>query len=82
MEIIGVLAGTLTLIGYLPQTIKTIYTRETKDLSLLTFIIIGISATLWTIYGFSKTLPTIWITNSVVSVCSIIITSIKISNKD
>lgn len=78
METVGYLAGLLTLIGYLPQTIKTIRTRETKDLSLLTFLIIGTSATLWTIYGFSNHKPAIWVTNAVVAACSLVITMIKL----
>jgi MtN3 and saliva related transmembrane protein len=81
MEFIGVLAGTLTLIAYLPQTIKTIRTKKTKDLSLGTFSIIGISALLWTIYGFDKQLPSIWVTNAVVTACSAIILYIKISRE-
>jgi MtN3 and saliva related transmembrane protein len=81
MDTVGYLAGILTLIGYLPQTIKTIRTRETKDLSLLTFLIIGTSAVLWTVYGFSNEKPAIWITNGVVSICSIVITVIKLHEK-
>ena len=81
MELIGILAGALTLIGYLPQTIKTIRTRKTKDLSLATFLIIGMSALLWTIYGLSKQLPTIWATTAVVTICSVIILSIKIAER-
>jgi MtN3 and saliva related transmembrane protein len=73
------LAGTLTLVGYLPQTLKTIRTRKTKDLSLATFFIIGTSALLWTIYGYSKHLPSIWVTNLVVTICSCIILAIKIT---
>jgi len=79
MELIGVLAGTLTLVGYLPQTIKTIRTRRTKDLSLWTFLIIGSSALLWTIYGISTSTPAIWVTNGVVTICSLIIVYIKLS---
>lgn len=82
MEIVGIVAGALTLVGYLPQTLKTIATRRTKDLSLPTFLILGVSAILWTIYGISEALPAIWVTNSIVAVCSIIITTIKLSNKD
>jgi MtN3 and saliva related transmembrane protein len=81
MEFIGTLAGALTLIGYLPQTIKTIRTRKTKDLSLATFSIIGISALLWTIYGLNEQLPSIWVTNAVVTVCSLLIISIKLSEE-
>ncbi len=78
MDIIGYCAGLLTLIGYLPQTIKTIRTRETKALSLPTFLIIGTSAVLWTIYGLGMQKPAIWVTNGVVLVCSAIITVIKL----
>ncbi|CAN5390100.1 SemiSWEET transporter [soil metagenome] len=81
MELLGILAGTLTLVGYLPQTIKTIHTRKTHDLSLTTFIIIGVSALLWTIYGFAEHLPAIWVTNAVVAVCSTIILSIKLAEE-
>jgi len=79
MEFIGYVAGTLTLIGYLPQTIKVIRTRQTKDLSLATFSIIGVSAVLWTIYGLSKDQPAIWVTNAVVAVCSGIIIYLKVT---
>lgn len=82
MELIGVLAGALTLVGYLPQTIKTIRTRQTKDLSFATFLIIAISGLLWTVYGLSKQLPSIWVTNAVVTVCSITILSIKLTQKE
>lgn len=82
METIGVIAGILTLVGYLPQTIKTIATRKTKDLSLPTFLIIGLSASLWVVYGLIKGLPSIWLTNSIVALCSAIIAVIKIKNKD
>jgi MtN3 and saliva related transmembrane protein len=78
MDTIGYLAGLLTLIGYLPQTIKTIRTKKTKDLSLLTFLIIGSSAVLWAIYGFSNHKPAIWVTNGVVAACSLIITVMKL----
>jgi len=77
MEFIGYIAGTLTLIAYLPQTIKVIRTRHTKDLSLATFVIIGVSAVLWTIYGLSNDQPAIWFTNAVVAVCSGIIVYLK-----
>jgi MtN3 and saliva related transmembrane protein len=81
MEVVGYIAGFLTLVGYLPQAIKTIRTRRTKDLSLPTFLIIGISALLWTIYGAARDVPAIWITNAVVAVCSATILSIKLTTE-
>ena len=78
MNYIGYLAGILTLVGYLPQTIKTIRTRHTKDLSLWTFLIIGLAAIMWTIYGLYKGLPALWVPNGIIAVCSGVITFIKL----
>ncbi len=81
MIIIAYLAGFFTLIGYLPQTIKTIRIRETRDLSIPTFLIIGISAVLWTAYGLSVGNPAIWATNGVVSICSLTIAGLAIKQR-
>jgi MtN3 and saliva related transmembrane protein len=77
MDVVGYLAGLFTLIGYLPQTIKTIRTKHAKDLSLATFVIVGISAILWIVYGLGNDKPAIWITNSVVAIATTIVVVIK-----
>ena len=80
IETIGILAGALTLIGYLPQAIKTIRTRHTKDISLLGFLLIFMSALLWAIYGLAKIAPEIWVANGIVMLCSGAVAVIKIHN--
>ena len=50
--LIGILAGILTTIAFLPQVIKTWRTRSTGDLSLSMFIALFCGVTLWFIYGF------------------------------
>jgi MtN3 and saliva related transmembrane protein len=80
IEIIGFLAGALTLVGYLPQAAKTIRTRRTKDISLIGFFLIFTSALLWTIYGVAKLTPAIWVANSIVLACSAIVVIIKLMN--
>ena len=82
MQIISYFAGTLALMAYLPQTIKTIRTRHTKDLSLPTFLMLCSAAVLWTIYGIGEGIPAIWVTNSIIAIFSIIILTIKIKDKD
>jgi MtN3 and saliva related transmembrane protein len=77
-NIIGYIVGVLTLLGYLPQTVKTIRTHRTKDLSMFTFLTTGVPAILWTLYGLGSDRPAIWLTNGVVAVCSLIILSIKL----
>ena len=49
---IGVLAGICTTGSLLPQVIKTIRTRNTKDISLLMYVLLTIGVLLWVIYGF------------------------------
>lgn len=81
MELIGVLAGILTLTTYIPQAYKTIKTRKTRDLSLPTLLLLFASAVLWVVYGMYKDLPAVWITNAVVASLGAAILIIKLQNQ-
>lgn len=50
--IIGLIACLLTTGAFLPQIIKTIKTKETKDISLSMYIIYIIGVLVWFVYGF------------------------------
>lgn len=49
--IIGLIAGTCTTISLLPQVIKTLRMKETRDISLSMYVILAIGLFLWIIYG-------------------------------
>ena len=51
VTIIGLLAGTLTTIAFLPQVIQTWKTKSTKDISLGMFLAFCTGVLLWIIYG-------------------------------
>ncbi|MGD1702013.1 SemiSWEET transporter [Dapis sp. BLCC M229] len=51
VTILGLLAGSLTTISFLPQVIKTWRTRSTKDISLEMFAIFCSGVLIWIIYG-------------------------------
>jgi len=58
--IMGLLAGTMTTIAFLPQLIKTWKTRSAKDVSLGMFLIFTTGVLLWVIYGLMiQSLPII-----------------------
>ncbi|NET40438.1 SemiSWEET transporter [Okeania sp. SIO2B3] len=58
---LGLLAGSLTTISFLPQVIKTWRTRSTKDISLEMFAIFCSGVLIWIIYGILvKDLPVIF----------------------
>lgn len=50
--IIGLTAATLTTLSFVPQVVKTWKMKETRDISLSMFLILGIGIILWTVYGF------------------------------
>jgi MtN3 and saliva related transmembrane protein len=52
VTLVGVVAGALTTISFLPQTIKTWKTKSTKDISLEMFLCFCLGVILWVIYGF------------------------------
>lgn len=80
MEKVSYIAALITLIGFLPQTIRTIRLKETRDLSLLTFLMIGCASIFWTIYGFALHSPAIWGTNIIVGICNFTIAALKIKH--
>ncbi len=51
ISIIGLIAGTCTTVSFFPQVIKTIKSKETKNLSLSMYIVLATGIFLWTVYG-------------------------------
>lgn len=49
--ILGLVAATCTTIAFIPQAIQTIKTKNTKDLSLPTYVLLIIGIILWLTYG-------------------------------
>lgn len=54
IDIIGITAGILTTIAFLPQVIRTYKTRSVKDISLGMFMIMFTGVILWLTYGLLK----------------------------
>ncbi len=51
VTILGLIAAICTTISFLPQAIKTIKTKQTKDLSLGMYSVLTTGIILWIIYG-------------------------------
>lgn len=67
---IGLIAGTLTTISFLPQALKTWKSKSAKDISLAMFLTFCLGVILWIIYGICiKDLPVI-ATNSLTLILS------------
>ena len=76
--IIGLCAGILCTISFLPQIIKIFRTKKAEDLSLITFSILSLGVFSWLIYGILiESLPII-VSNAVIFVLSLLIVAMKI----
>jgi MtN3 and saliva related transmembrane protein len=51
LTVLGLAAGGLTTVAFLPQVVRTWRTRSTGDLSLSTFLILMTGQVLWLAYG-------------------------------
>ena len=78
IEILGLTAGTITSITFLPQVIQIYKTRSAKDLSLgmLGLLILGVS--MWLGYGILVKDVAIIYTNSMVLLMSFIMLYFKL----
>lgn len=54
IEILGLIAATLTTSAFVPQVYKVFKSKSTKDISLTMYAILFIGLSLWFVYGIVK----------------------------
>ena len=82
-NLVGLMASICMVLGYLPQAIHTIRTRDTDGIALPTFLMMGIGSVFFVIQAFIHKPDIIWsllITSLVTAICSCIVLCIKIHN--
>jgi len=81
LTLLGMAAGFCTTASFIPQVIKTIKSRHTRDISLLMYIVLTLGLFLWLIYGlFRKDIPLI-LANSISFSFSFVILFLKIRHR-
>ena len=65
VEGLGLMAGTLTTLSFLPQVLRVWQTRSARDLSFPWRIIFTNGGFLWLLYGLAKGSPSVIIANVV-----------------
>ena len=79
----GYVASIGMILGYLPQAITTIRTRNTDGIALPSFLMMAIGAFAFMMQGLLHNPVIIWsmfITNAVTCLCSCVVFGIKIYN--
>lgn len=64
---LGFLAGTITVVSFVPQVVRAWRTRQTRDLSLGGFLLLATGASLWLSYGLLTGDTPVIITNLAVA---------------
>lgn len=80
INIIGTLAAICMVLGYLPQAIYTIRTRDTDGIAMPTFLLMGAGSIFFVIQGVLMGNWPLVITNVITATCSAIVFGIKIYN--
>lgn len=82
-EICGWIASIGLVLGYLPQAVKTIRTRNTDGIALPTFLMMAIGSSCFMLQGILHKPDILWalfLTNLITTVCSCIVFGIKVYN--
>ena len=81
IETLGYLAAFCTTLSFLPQTLKTIKTKDTSGLSLSMYLLFFIGVSGWFIYGLALTNYPLIIANGITLILSGVILTLKIKYK-
>lgn len=82
-EISGLVASVAMILGYLPQAIQTIRTRNTDGIAMPTFLMMFVGALFFVVQALLHKPEIIWslfLTNTITATCSLIVFAIKIYN--
>ena len=79
-NIVGYAAAICMVLGYMPQAIYTMRTRNTDGIALPTFLLMGLGSIFFVVQGIMLGNVPLYVTNIITGVSSVIITGIKIYN--
>ncbi|MBM3162865.1 MAG: hypothetical protein FJZ79_06035 [Chlorobi bacterium] len=77
-EMLGFAAGVITTLALLPQALKIITTRQTRDISLLWALSMNVGLLLWLLYGLQKNDSPMIAANSISLVLLLVILLFKL----
>ncbi|MBS1215383.1 MAG: hypothetical protein H6R20_357 [Proteobacteria bacterium] len=78
-DAIGIVAGVLTTLAFVPQVIRVWRTRSARDLSLASFAIFTAGVALWLLYGVAIDALPVIVANAVTLVLAAAILVMKLA---
>ncbi|MGE5506478.1 MAG: SemiSWEET transporter [Actinomycetota bacterium] len=80
-DVIGAVAGALTTVAFVPQVVKTLRTRQTRDISLSMWLLFWLGVALWLVYGLILVAWPLIAANLLTLVLAGIVLGIKLANR-
>jgi MtN3 and saliva related transmembrane protein len=77
VDFLGLAAGSLTTIAFVPQVLKIWRTRSAHDISIIMFLLFSTGVLLWLIYGIAIDSLPIIISNTITLLLALIIVFLK-----
>jgi MtN3 and saliva related transmembrane protein len=81
ITVLGLVAGTLTTVAFIPQLLLVLRTRRTQDISLGMFLIFSSGVALWLVYGLLLGDVPVVLANGVTLVLALVILYYKLTLK-
>lgn len=78
LTLLGLIAGTITSAGFIPQLLKVLKTKHAGDIALLQPIILSIGICLWFVYGLLQQDIAIILANGFSLICNLILIVLKV----
>lgn len=75
---IGLVAGTLTSIAAVPQLLKTIQSRQARDISIWQPLLLSVGVALWLVYGMLINDIPLILANIIPLACNLALTILKL----
>lgn len=77
-SVVGLMAGTLTTLSFVPQVVKAWRRRSVNDLSLTMLLMFATGVALWLVYGFLNAAMPIILANGVTLVMAAALIGMKV----
>ncbi len=81
IEILGLVAATLTTAAFVPQVYKTWKEKYTKDISMSMYTVLLFGVLLWLVYGVFIEILAIILANTITAVLRLFMLLLKINYK-
>lgn len=79
-EALGAVAGTLTTMSFVPQVVKTLRSKSTRDISLSMWLLFTTGVAVWIVYGVAIGSVAVTVTNVITLILAGTVLTIKFRN--